>query len=189
MTANWSKGNFMTNQLSVKRYQRGISQGLAMIVSALIAGIGGPIAFDFYKKTSTGSDPSTSIGNVEIQLHQIPEESLKTSTGLGNEVARDEKKIFGAWDGRTYLPNVAYQAPSDGFVAAHIGGDKPAEGADLLSGKHSTNLANRTRIQGRYGGAVMPVMAGDYWLVSPWKGEKLQSFSIQWMPIQTVNSE
>lgn len=85
--------------------------------------------------------------------------------------------LSGEWIGSGFSVNVAYKAEQNGFLSVYTGGDAPAKGADLLTGKAQHLLETRTRAGGPYDGAVLPVAKGEYWLVKP---QSPGSVFIQW---------
>lgn len=74
---------------------------------------------------------------------------------------------------------VAYRAETNGFVSAYTGGDKPAAGADILTGPRADKLETRTRAGGKYDGAAIPVRRDEYWMVNP---QSPGTVVVQWLP-------
>lgn len=87
---------------------------------------------------------------------------------------------LGQWRNRE--PGVAYRAESDGFVAVHTHGKKPASGFRFYTGwsEELKDLRIRTRGQ-RYDGSVCPVTEGEWWLVR-YEGPR-EGITVQWMPV------
>ncbi len=99
----------------------------------------------------------------------------------------EDRRVFGKWesevsDNKRYSVNTTYQAPSDGFISAFTGGNRPASGAVIRIGE-----ADQTEIKfqvcsrmKKYDGAICPVPKGSYWRVTKSGGGRV---TIKWLSV------
>ncbi len=108
---------------------------------------------------------------------ELPQESREVT-----DTDTKSRAVFGEWKRRQH--NFVYQASTDGFIAAYTGGNTPAQGFMIYTGKTQDSMPLRTR-GGRYDGAVCPVAKGSFWTVQA-DGEG--SLTVQWLPVGSSQS-
>lgn len=145
---------------------------LAPIVAAVLVAGSQPWWWPFKAKApETAFVPQTQV-HPTTPAETAPSEAHAPTANTGSN--------FGAW--ATYAVNTAYEAKTDGFVSAYGVGSSPAPGADILTGKSPNKLDPHSRFNSAWGGVVMPVARGDYWMVRPLSGGGL---AVEWMPVQS----
>ena len=114
------------------------------------------------------------------ESHSVQPEGSKRDSVIPVGAQQDGRTgTFGQWMERD--KGVVYSAETDGFVAAHTHGSRPADGFVIEVANQGGKLLTRTRA-GRYDGTVCSVLRGDQWRVRS-LGEG--AMTVQWLPIDT----
>jgi hypothetical protein len=139
----------------------GLSASAATVIAAVVGLIGG-WGSPFIEQWLKGQPPKT-----------ISEEKSQDTPPAAAASG------FGTWS--PLQPDVAYEAKSDGYVAAISSGNRPANGVAIYGGPSAANLDLRMRGYGAYNSALLPVRKGDYWLVRG--AESSGHITVSWLPV------
>lgn len=138
----------------------------APVICSTILGIFGVLTHNFDRIFPVDD----SIENGEIPLSEIPTDEAVSITAGG----------FGEWV--SLVPNVAYPAESDGFVAAYTHSDARYPVRILVAPNRSELSSNSSTVSraGRWDGTVAPVPEGSYFVV---RAESEEGVTVRWLEI------